>query len=116
MSFGVGTVMSDHGGIFAVIGVASSGSVLCFVHLLLEGYQMMDAFAELFLEFFLCPRLNYLTVFSVPFIRTNLPSPEINLDRSLKMQSSNSTVFPPDPANSRRALSAWGLNCEYDEC
>jgi len=34
------------------------------------------------------------TVLRVPFACTNLPSDERNLDRSLKMHSSKSTVFP----------------------
>lgn len=35
-----------------------------------------------------------LTVLRVPFIWMNLPSSEMNFERSLKMQSSKSTVLP----------------------
>lgn len=49
-----------------------------------------------------------LTVFRVPFTCVNLPSAEMDLERSLKTQSSKSTVFPlPVGAEMTMFASEW---------
>ena len=49
-----------------------------------------------------------LTVLKVPFVGKNLPSSELNLERSLKMQSSKMTVLPlPVGADITMFTSEW---------
>ena len=58
-----------------------------------------------------------LTVLRVPFIWMNLPSSEMNFERSLKMQSSKSTVLPlPVGAEITMFASEWKQTGKHSLC
>lgn len=58
-----------------------------------------------------------LTVLKVPFVGKNLPSSEMNLERSLKMQSSKMTVLPlPVGADTTMFTSEWKQAGKHSLC